>query len=256
MRHKIEYFLLTAAIAMAAFSFVARQRTLNKLRAGNESLLQQINEQAVPPASVPATRSQSTNAVAQLSPDERRELLRLRGQIQPLRGELQDRSNRVAMLNQPRPRSVTTQAGKTSAEPPPKVQEKIAYMQTEGFKGAQRLADALRVYMAEHAGELPHKLTEVEALAHPSLPEGLSQRFELTRSGMVPEEARPYTFIAREKEPQQLPNGKWVRIYISAKGYASISGPSEPQPDWSEVERLAEARGKQRARKEQRESQR
>ncbi len=62
------------------------------------------------------------------------------------------------------------------------------------------------------------------------------------RSGKVPEEALAYTLVAREKEPQQLPNGTWRRLYVTADGgtdTATIG--SAKKSDWKNWERHEEA---------------
>jgi len=252
MRNKIAYFLLITALVVV-MAFVARQRTLKGLRAGNESLRQQINTPAATPESAGLTESLSTNSVTQLSSAERRELIRLRGQIQPLRGELQDMSNRVALLNQPRPRSGPAQTKEMPPERQAGMQAEIDFRGSEPFTSAIGLAFAMRKYLDEHAGELPADLTKAEALANPSLPEGVGLRYELMRSGTVPAEGESYSLIAREKEARQLTDGKWVRIYLHANGGTSLAGPMD-QPDWPAWERLQEAIGKATARKKQRET--
>lgn len=254
MRNKIGYFLLTSAIAVIVI-LVARQRSLNELRADIELLRHQAGAQAAMPESALATEVQSTNSVAELNPGERRELLRLRGQIQPLRDELQDMSKRVALLNQPRPQSGTTQFGDMPPEPKAEMQAENDFRGSEPFTSAIGLAFAMRKYLQEHAGELPGDLTKVEALADPPLPEGVGQRFELMRSDAVPAEGESFALIAREKDARQLTDGKWVRIYLHANGGTALAGPVD-QPDWPAWERLQEAVGKATARKKQRQTQR
>lgn len=84
--------------ALAAL-FVARQRTLNALRAGNDSLRRQAElEQS---AFVAAVRESPANSVAGLSKADEKELLRLRSKIVPLREQLRDASNRVVLLQRP-----------------------------------------------------------------------------------------------------------------------------------------------------------
>jgi hypothetical protein len=252
MNKQIGYLLLATTTAVIIL-FAARHRALSRLRAGNASLQQQLDSQAVATVPEPATAGPSTNSIAQLNPDELSELLRLRGQISPLRRELQDMSNRVVMLSQPK-RVAPVQARQMTPERQAEMQTTHAFMQSEPFTSAMSLAGALKEYLKTHAGELPDDLAHVAALARPPLSEDVSRRFELMQAGIVPEEARSYTFVAREKEARQLPDGKWVRIYIQADGGTSIAGPAET-PDWPGWERFHEAMGKQRARKEQRNTQ-
>lgn len=251
MREKRAYFLLAAAITVAV-SFGVRQRALNKLRGATESLRQ---EGGVASAFATPPEVQSTNSVVGLTPDERSELIKLRGQILPLRGELADMSNRVAALTRPKPRRATGQIRETSLEQQAQMQATHAFMQSEAFTSAIRLGDALRKYLEEHGGELPDDLRQMEQMARFPLPAGVLQRFERMRTNTVPKEARSYTFIAREREARQLENGKWGRIYLRADGVVSLAGPVD-KPDWPEWERFHEAMDKQQARKTQRATQR
>jgi hypothetical protein len=89
---------LFLVIFIASFAcWTACQRSLKELLAGNESLRRQL-ETPVPPS---APQAPQTNTSARLSQEESLELLRLRGQLQPLRREWKDLSNRVATLTVP-----------------------------------------------------------------------------------------------------------------------------------------------------------
>jgi hypothetical protein len=85
---------LMLAISLAGMTawLVANQRELADLRANNEVLQRQI---AAAPPSAPASAQPSSGAAA-LTTDEQIELLRLRGQVVPLRRQVNELSNRVA----------------------------------------------------------------------------------------------------------------------------------------------------------------
>ena len=252
MSKRIRYFLFATIMAVMIFLAV-RHRTLSNLRTSNASLQHQLDSQATAKMNASATTGHATNSVVQLNPEERTELLRLRGQMLPLHRELQDLSNRIAMLSQPK-RVASVQASQTTPERQAEMQAMQTFMQSEPFSSAMSLAAAMKEYLKIHDGELPDDLAHVAALARPPLSEDVSQRFELMRAGIVPEEARSYTFVAREKEARQLPDGKWVRVYVQANAAVSVAGPVA-QPDWLGWERFHEAMDKQRARKEQRKTQ-
>lgn len=245
MKNKVWYGLLTAT-GLVAMVLCVRQRTLNELRAGNEALRQQFNAQTPETAAGATLVVTSTNPVVALSPDERMELLRLRGQFLPLRRELQEMSNRLTSLAQPAPRRVST---KTKQFHAPEEIDRIAeterfnaYMRTEPYMNARSLNTALGDYLKAHSGEIPDDLAKVEASARSPLPHDVSERFELIRSGKVSEEALTYTFVAREKEPQQLKDGKWQRLYLGADGgtHSPTIG-SAKKSDWENWERYWEA---------------
>jgi hypothetical protein len=88
--------LFLAATFAVAIALGAGQRTLNELRAANLSLQRQVEARAGAPDPAPASESPAPNPVAALTPQEQNELLRLRGQIQPLRQELTNISNRLS----------------------------------------------------------------------------------------------------------------------------------------------------------------
>jgi hypothetical protein len=78
-------------IAFAAW-FSIRQRALNDLRDSNDSLRKRIDLKKS------AVAETSPNSVVRLSNADERELLQLRSKIVPLREQLRDTSNRVALL--------------------------------------------------------------------------------------------------------------------------------------------------------------
>jgi hypothetical protein len=99
MKKKSAYFILTVFVALAAL-FVARQRTLNDLRAENDSLRKQVDLETS--ARETAARELSAEPVAKLDDADEKELLQLRAKIVPLREQLRESSNRVVILQRPR----------------------------------------------------------------------------------------------------------------------------------------------------------
>ena len=251
MKNKIWFCVFPLTVLVAA-AFIARQRTLNEVRAGNESLRQQINAQRSVPMAEPPPAVQSTNPVVALNLDEHTELLRLRGKIQPLRRGLQEMSNRVVTLAQPAIQRASTQ---TKQLPPPQPSDRNAeiqvmntFMRSEPYRNARDFNIALGDYLKAHSGEIPDDLVKVETSSRSSLPQGVSERFELIQSGKIPEEALSYTLVAREKEPQQLTDGRWIRIYLRADGGTTTATlRSASKSDWKAWERSNEAFMKKQA---------
>ena len=98
MRNRSIYFVLTVVVALAAL-FVTRQRTLNALRADNDSLGKQVAlEESARGAAVPEPPEEPT---PRLNDADEKELLQLRSKIAPLREQLRDTSNRVVILQRP-----------------------------------------------------------------------------------------------------------------------------------------------------------
>ena len=105
MGNKSTYFILTVIVALAAL-FVTRQRTLNAVRADNESLRKQVDsENSVRGAAVAEPAS---NSAARLNDADEKELLQLRARIVPLREQLRDASNRVVILQRARRAGAST----------------------------------------------------------------------------------------------------------------------------------------------------
>jgi hypothetical protein len=105
MRKKSAYFVLTVIVAFTAL-FVARQRTLDALRAGNDSLRTRINLEKS--ARGMGVHEPPANSAAGLNDADERELLQLRSKIMPLREQLRDTSNRVVLLQRPRTAPVSS----------------------------------------------------------------------------------------------------------------------------------------------------
>lgn len=84
------YVVFVVAALAGAILLASRQRMLKELRTSNESLRQEL---ATLSAASAVPDPGATNLVAPLTSEERSELLRLRGQIGPLRRELRALSN-------------------------------------------------------------------------------------------------------------------------------------------------------------------
>jgi hypothetical protein len=95
MRKSRAYLVLLIVAALAGV-VVARQRTLNHLRAENALLRKRVELKES--ARRLAVRGTQSSPLAGLSQAQKAELLRLRGSIAPLLQQLRDSSNRVVVL--------------------------------------------------------------------------------------------------------------------------------------------------------------
>jgi hypothetical protein len=226
MRKKSAYFVLTAIVALAAL-FVTRQRALNTLRADNDSLRKQVDlENSARAAAVP---DPPTNSVARLNDADEKELLQLRSKILPLREQLRDASNRVAVLQ--RPRKDAGSSGQRAVSETMK-----DFMKSETYLNATKLAKALSQYLRDSGGKLPdpgNLAATVQLYA--DVPAAFSQRFELMRTETAPDKPPDESLIAREKQSEPWPDGGWIRIYLTANGNADIIGPFQKE-DWANWE--------------------
>ena len=191
---------MIVVIAAAAIVFVARQGTLAGIRTENVELRRQLEAQPmVEPAIVQG--APMTNLVSALTADEQRELLRLRGQVQPLRRELAELSNQVARAEQ---RKAAPLTGEMAAVPPAmkaRVEamraEIAAFMQTDRGRNAQKLAVALRDYVKAN-GNVPSTLAELASQPNSRLPAGITEKFELVESRHGPGDKETLVVRARD----------------------------------------------------------
>lgn len=91
--------LLVGAIVVAGAVWVNGQREFASLRESNAALTRQFAGASGSPTTTAATSERSTPSG--LSLEEQTELLRLRGEIQPLRRQVRDLSNQVASAAKP-----------------------------------------------------------------------------------------------------------------------------------------------------------
>ncbi len=226
MRKKSTYFVLTVIVALAAL-FVTRQRALNTLRADNDSLRKRVDlEKSARAAAIP---DPPTNSVARLNDADERELLQLRSKIVPLRDQLRDASNRVALLE--RPRKDAGSSGQRAVS-----ETMNDFMKSETYGNATKLAKALSQYLRDSGGKLPdpgNLAATVQRYA--DVPAAFSQRFELMGTGTAPDKTPDESLIAREKQSEPWPDGGWIRIYLTANGNADIIGPYQKE-DWANWE--------------------
>jgi len=234
-----------------ATALILRQKSLIELRDSNARLRQQLDSKASV-AHEPVPETQSTNSLSQSSSADQDEISQLRQQIPLLQLKLEKISNEVAALTQPVVPAIPSQPENPGVTNEETNQMVLDYMQSESTAHAGSLASALKEYLKNH-GELPPDLSQLDTLTDPELRDEINQRFELMRSGTIPEADRPYTYIAREKEPTPLADGNCMRIYITADGgehiFSGIGGMTAA--DWEAREHFEAASTKMRLRKEQ-----
>jgi hypothetical protein len=151
-----------------------------------------------------------------LSKADEKELRQLRSQIVPLRQQLRDTSNSVAILD----RSQKDAASNAT----------LAGARSEIDTNVARLGTAMSQYLREHDSKLPFPddLAATVQELEPSLPAAFLQRFELLRTNT-------YNCIAWEKQPEPWPGGGWIRVFVLPNGEAFRYGPF-PEDWWADWE--------------------
>lgn len=230
----ITSFAATAAILL----FGPRHGTLHELRAANNALRGKISSSSDLPTPTPVQPPEAD----QLNPEQHAELLRLRGQIQPLQQEIQELSNRVGRATGIAAAQARLQIAETNAQARAlslqqkarkQAEEMQALFRTEPIHTLKRNADLLGQKLQEYTrqnGQLPQDLSQLDAV---------SDGFELIRTGSIPEVER--ALVIRQKEPVSMPDGKSSRIYIRADG-SPVLATLGPNADWTGWEQRAPAR--------------
>jgi prepilin-type processing-associated H-X9-DG protein len=204
--------LLVSLIAAGLALFAVRHRELKKLEGQRDQLRRETDEVASLESSVTRMQTRvepSTNTG--LSADERAELLRLRGQVGPLRRDLAQATNQLGRIaRSPRPPSAGVSAEPTVSR------EEIARKMS---RSRQWLIGV--IIQADGTGRLPQTLGEVpqsEGIGSPD-------EFDFLHGGVSLTSIRSpsTTFILREKEPWKGPDGRWSRAYGFADGHVEIA---------------------------------
>jgi hypothetical protein len=221
--------LLLLLIAAGAVVLIWRHFTLWQLHTEQLQFQQQL-EAIAQTVSVPSPIAADSSSDT-LSAAERSELLRLRGEAGALRQQLTEATNEMARLSQP-PRA-------NNSAPPrnPVTEEEEARMRQKVNRGRQG-ALALMLYADDHQGRLPG--TAAEAVPYLGSSGGILDEFEFVQPGVALHsiQSPSTTIVLREKEPSQLSNGRWSRVYSFADGHAvSVTRPTNDFTVWEERQR-------------------
>ncbi|HEU0011448.1 MAG TPA: hypothetical protein VFT34_16635 [Verrucomicrobiae bacterium] len=217
----------TAALLAFAAGVVWQQLRIKRLMA--EAAV--LHEQGVQASAV---REKNERLAGQLKAAlgreeaERSELLRLRGQFARLRqAELENTrliAERDRLAKAPRPAAAETQEADEPQTPEAKLRR------AKGFF-ARDLGLALRFIAQANDGNLPAELRGpvfdvLEAIAPSNQEFNFRVKdFELVYDGSLREVKNvSETILAREKEPMQLADGRWVRVYVLADGSSQHIG--------------------------------
>lgn len=233
------------ALAAAAGWLLWRRGELREVRQENLQLREQLAVVSPRPPDPEAT--QPINPP--LTPEERAELLTLRGEVSRLLRDLPAASNRLAQATQPAPAPAESAAEAARQQ----AMERIRNLPEETHRfhrAGHQIGQLFRAHLEAHDGHLPESLAGWDAASQlDAEATELLGHLELIPHDPIPPEARAYTFVAREREARQTPDGKWSRGYIRADATVMVAGPVE-EPDWPRFERFQTGLAREEARKE------
>jgi hypothetical protein len=217
--------LLSLIIAIAAVLLALRQRTLRQLQVEQAQLQTHVKEATRLHAAIAQARtSPIIEEPASLSPAERSELMRLRGEARQSRLELAQETNRSVKADD-KPARTTTAAA--TAEPIVSNQQYVIKMQL-----GQQWVQAVRRHADANQGRWPATLAEAAPFAEAA--EGADQ-FEIVRSGgSLPVLSSGPAIVLREKQPWPGYSDRWFRVYAFADGKVECA--SSPTKDFTEWE--------------------
>lgn len=218
--------ILSLVIIATTTIFAFRHRSLNRLKSENAER-QQRAEETVRSRSIKARTNAASVAATEpgLSPSERSELLRLRGEIGPLRKELAQETNRMTRTNA----NSRHEPLATNSDQPVVSREEMMIKMNQG----RQWMLALILHADKNGGKLPVKMSDAAKFAGGA--EG-ADNFEMVFSGDFRSVNSPGTTIVfREKKPWKGANGRWSRGYAFADGHVQFAtSPSEDFTDWEQ----------------------
>jgi prepilin-type processing-associated H-X9-DG protein len=203
--------LLSLIVAATAGLFAWRHQSLRQLKTEREQLVQQSEEVSNLQKTIAQTRTgpgSPTNAG--LSAAERSELLRLRGQVGPLRQELAQATNELANLSRP------TRATSSDATEEPVVSKAEAMQK---MSAGRQWIIALIMYAQDHQQQLPGTLVEAAPFAGTNKLDGAEFEFVRTNLDLTSIKSPATTIVLRETKSWKSYNGKWNRAYAFADGH-------------------------------------
>ena len=183
----------------------------------NAALRQQISQLGQPQPPQPQAPVNADNAELERLRREHLELMRLRGQVGVLRDTLEKKQGELA--------TVQSENAQTAALKD--AQAKAQALSSLTLTVLKQIGTACRVYAGNNGDVLPTSFAQIKnELANIPFDSGVSTNtFEFLDYGQpLSSSATPYYFYAREKQPFQMPDGQWSRIYLLIDTSAQVAG--------------------------------
>jgi RNA polymerase sigma factor (sigma-70 family) len=234
----------TAIAAALAVGLAMERRSLNKLQEENAALRQQISLSGNAAREMPRpVASKADNDELERLRREHAELLRLRGEVGLLRDAKEKQQLELAAFR--------SENAKIEA------MERARAISISTVNALKILGGECYSYAQQNDSVYPTNLGQIEGV-----PTGAA-RFPLGTNSIefidygqpVSTNATSYTILVREREPRQLPDGSWSRMYLFADGSVQEAVPSDGDFDtWEKnwVQQQAERMQQQAAARQSR----
>lgn len=218
--------------AGVATPLLIQHGTLSNLRDQNQSLQAQL----VQAGELAAENERLSNALIQsrntLNDDQRRELLRLRGEV----GSLRRQTNDLARLQEDNRRLRTARAedAKVSEDEDKEQWKQVGYAK---MNDAKKIVLGMFLHAEEQPSVIVTNLDQVtKYMRNPDGTLAVTNEFEFVYGGNFRAVNNPAsTIVIRERESWQHPNGKWFKTYGFADGHSEIH--TEPDGNFEEWEK-------------------
>jgi len=217
-------------IVIVALIFIQHQ-TQTALREQNDSLRAQLEQIQNDNALLSNSLAQAQSP--QSSPDQSRELARLRNQVGLLRQQTNELARRRADNNQSPVQSVPTQNQPEQLSP----QDQFQIDQIHRMSALKQLALAMHMYAADNQDQFATNFDQLNNLlgGATNFEGGVTlDSFEFMNTGLTGP-GTPDLLIFRAKTPRQNPDGNWIRAYGFADGHVELR--SSPDGNFDDFEK-------------------
>jgi len=240
---KLKLGLSALVVAGAATALVVQHQTQQKLRAENESLTQQLAQLQTDSESL-SNRLVAVGDSQKLTGEQLSELLKLRGETRLLKSQLAAAKDQAP---------VATRSAQTNQAGDPDSQQRDIQMRK--LRNAKNLtAAAMLGFAGHHEDNFPTNWDQTAGYFDESERSGLNpgdampdttadfiemtNLFALAYQGSISNLYGATNFhdliVVRERQPWQLSNGKWAKVYGFADGHSQIQ--SEPPEGFDSYE--------------------
>jgi RNA polymerase sigma factor (sigma-70 family) len=202
----------TGIAAGLAVWLVAEHRSLNQMQDENAALRQQVSQLGHPvQPTQPEAAANANNAELERLRREHVELVRLRGQVGVLRDTLEKKQGELA--------STQSENAKMTAI------LKAEAVRVETINSLKKIGLAAHLYASDNGNLLPTNFAQIQDMLDNIGARTNSFEFYDYGKPLSTDTNTPtYSFLAREKQARQMPDGKWSRVYLFVDGSVQEAG--------------------------------